>query len=35
MLPKKQLSYVFFNNITMKQDAMRFEKIVEDQSANL
>ena len=35
MLPKKRLSYVFFNNITMKQDAMRFEKIVADQSANL
>jgi uncharacterized protein YecE (DUF72 family) len=27
-LPKKKLSYVFFNNITMKEDALRFEKIV-------
>ena len=28
MLPKDLLSYVFFNNITMKEDAVRFTKIV-------
>jgi len=31
-LPKGKLSYIFFNNITMKDDALRFEKIVEDMS---
>lgn len=29
MLPKRRLAYAFFNNITMHQDAIRFEKIVE------
>jgi uncharacterized protein YecE (DUF72 family) len=29
-LPKGKLSYVLFNNITMKEDALRFEKIVND-----
>lgn len=29
-LPKGKLSYIFFNNVTMKQDALRFEKIVDD-----
>ncbi len=35
MLPKKKLAYVFFNNITMREDAIRFSKIVKDQDANL
>lgn len=35
LLPKNRLSYVFFNNITMREDALRFQKIVNDQSANL
>ncbi len=30
LLPDDRLSYVFFNNITMKQDAMRFQKIVRE-----
>ena len=29
MLPEKGISYVFFNNIEMKKDALRFKKIVE------
>lgn len=29
LLPKRRLSYVFFNNITMKDDALRFQKIVQ------
>ena len=29
-LPKGKLSYVFFNNITMRDDALRFEKIIND-----
>ena len=29
LLPKKKLSYVFFNNITMKDDAVRFRNIME------
>jgi uncharacterized protein YecE (DUF72 family) len=29
LLPEKGLSYVFFNNITMLEDALRFEKIIE------
>lgn len=29
-LPKGKLSYVLFNNITMKEDALRFEKIAND-----
>lgn len=33
MLPKRRISYAFFNNITMRQDAIRFQRIVE--SANL
>lgn len=28
LLPKDKLCYVFFNNITMKEDALRFEKIL-------
>lgn len=28
LLPKKNLSYVFFNNITMKDDAVRFKQIL-------
>ncbi len=35
LLPKKRLAYVFFNNVTMREDALRFEKILKDQSANL
>ena len=35
LIPKKRLAYVFFNNVTMREDAIRFEKIVNDQSANL
>lgn len=35
MLPKKRLSYVFFNNVTMREDAIRFQKIAGDQSTNL
>jgi uncharacterized protein YecE (DUF72 family) len=30
MLPREKLSYVFFNNIHMIEDAQRFEKIVTD-----
>lgn len=30
LLPKKGLSYVFFNNITMKNDAVRFSKVIQD-----
>lgn len=30
LLPSDRLSYVFFNNITMKDDAVRFKKIVEE-----
>jgi uncharacterized protein YecE (DUF72 family) len=30
LLPKKKLSYVFFNNITMKDDAVRFKKILQE-----
>lgn len=28
LLPRKGLSYVFFNNVTMLEDALRFEKIL-------
>ncbi len=28
LLPGKRLSYVFFNNITMKDDALRFQKVI-------
>lgn len=36
LLPRKELSYVFFNNITMKDDAVRFQDVVRQfQSANL
>jgi uncharacterized protein YecE (DUF72 family) len=28
LLPKRRLAYAFFNNITMRQDAIRFQKIV-------
>jgi uncharacterized protein YecE (DUF72 family) len=36
LLPPEHLSYVFFNNITMKDDAVRFKKVVDEhQSANL
>jgi uncharacterized protein YecE (DUF72 family) len=34
LLPKDELSYVFFNNITMKDDAQRLTKIL-DQQVNL
>lgn len=30
VLPRNGLSYVFFNNITMKDDAVRFEKIMSE-----
>jgi len=30
LLPKEELSYVFFNNITMNADANRFKKIVDE-----
>ena len=35
MFPKRGLGYAFFNNITMRQDALRLKKIVNDQAANL
>ena len=35
LLPAKKLSYVFFNNITMKDDAVRFRRVLEDQTTNL
>ena len=35
LLPDDRLSYVFFNNITMKQDAERFKKIVSEFHAQL
>ncbi len=28
LLPKEQLAYVFFNNITMRQDAQRFQTVL-------
>ena len=30
LLPRDRLSYVFFNNITMKTDAMRFQKVLDE-----
>lgn len=30
LLPEKRLAYVFFNNITMKDDAVRFQKILQE-----
>ncbi len=33
LIPKKRLAYVFFNNMTMRDDAIRFEKIIKDHSA--
>ncbi|MBK6748786.1 MAG: DUF72 domain-containing protein [Pyrinomonadaceae bacterium] len=30
LLPKKRLSYVFFNNITMKEDAGRFQRMLHE-----
>lgn len=30
LLPRDRLSYVFFNNITMKADAMRFQKVLDE-----
>lgn len=30
MLPERGTSYVFFNNVTMKQDAIRFQELVND-----
>ncbi len=35
LLPSERSSYVFFNNITMKNDALRFQNIVRDQQVNL
>lgn len=35
MIPKRGRSYAFFNNITMREDAIRFERLVNDQAANL
>lgn len=35
LLPHDKLSYVFFNNITMKDDALRFQRVLADQSINL
>lgn len=29
MLPKRNVSYAFFNNITMRQDAVRFQRIAQ------
>jgi uncharacterized protein YecE (DUF72 family) len=29
LLPKRRLSYAFFNNVTMRQDAIRFQRIIE------
>jgi uncharacterized protein YecE (DUF72 family) len=33
MFPTRGLGYAFFNNITMKPDAVRFQKIVEDNAS--
>ena len=33
MLPQDKLSYVFFNNITMYQDSLRFKKVVNEAEA--
>jgi uncharacterized protein YecE (DUF72 family) len=33
LLPDDRLSYVFFNNITMRDDAIRFEKILKQFNA--
>ena len=30
LLPEDRLAYVFFNNITMRDDALRFQKIVQE-----
>lgn len=35
LFPKRGLGYAFFNNITMKADAIRFEKMLKDQAENL
>lgn len=35
LLPATACSYVFFNNITMKDDAVRFRKVLADQTTNL
>lgn len=35
MMPKRKTAYAFFNNITMREDAIRFERILNDQAANL
>lgn len=35
LLSRSELSYVFFNNMTMKDDAVRFSKVLEDQTTNL
>jgi len=35
IVPRDKLGYVFFNNITMKQDAERFQKVLSDQTTNL
>lgn len=35
LVPAGKLGYVFFNNITMKDDAVRFRRVLEDQTTNL
>ena len=35
LVPYHGLAYVFFNNITMKDDALRFQKVLADRSTNL
>ncbi|MEO6656379.1 MAG: hypothetical protein ABIO36_09895, partial [Pyrinomonadaceae bacterium] len=32
LLPDERLSYVFFNNITMKDDALRFQRTLQEAS---
>jgi len=32
MLPKDKTSYVFFNNVRMREDAARFQKLIEQES---
>jgi uncharacterized protein YecE (DUF72 family) len=33
LVPKERLAYVFFNNITMKNDALRFTKVINEMRA--
>jgi uncharacterized protein YecE (DUF72 family) len=29
MMPKRRIAYAFFNNITMRQDAIRFQRVLD------